>query len=188
MKTQHSLVDFFLKHKPMRGGNPEFSRISQLIQQSDKNQLLNELKSIDINIQDENGMTPVYLASLLGNYEIVEILLRQGADPNIAPRYNGTQLPLLLGVFLTVENTYSCFKTIQLLINYGISDEFINQVIEYRSPTIGSVEKEFVKRQMEHKNFRQKTRSLAKTEIQQQYQRQDELEINNHVIKLVTTR
>ena len=90
--------------------------------------------------------------------------------------------------FAQPSERYISFIRASCPSEFNVSDESINQVIEYRSPSIGSIEKEFVKRQMEHKNFRQQTRSLAKTEIQQQYQRQDELEINNHVIKLVTTR
>ena len=46
--------------------------------------LLINQTSIDINVQDSYGFTPIYEASHWGYIEIIKILAKAGADPNIA--------------------------------------------------------------------------------------------------------
>ncbi|MBO7605741.1 MAG: ankyrin repeat domain-containing protein [Elusimicrobiaceae bacterium] len=40
-------------------------------------------KNIDINVQEENGLTPLIVAAQAGHIEIVKILLEAGANPYI---------------------------------------------------------------------------------------------------------
>jgi len=45
---------------------------------------------VDVNVQDEFGMTPMYDAASWGYYDIIEILAKAGADPDIATVYGAT--------------------------------------------------------------------------------------------------
>jgi ankyrin repeat protein len=41
------------------------------------------LKELDVNVQDELGFSPLWWACFNGHLELVEILLKAGANPNI---------------------------------------------------------------------------------------------------------
>lgn len=45
--------------------------------------LIGKLSVDDLNIQDMDGWTPLYNASYEGHTEIVQLLVDNGADPNI---------------------------------------------------------------------------------------------------------
>ena len=55
---------------------------------ADAVKLLINQTSIDINVQDSYGFTPMFEASHWGYIEILDILAKAGADPNIAT-HNG---------------------------------------------------------------------------------------------------
>lgn len=61
----------------------------------------------DINKKDKFGVSPIYIACVTGDVEIVELLLRNGADPNVKP------VPL----HAAVKNGQ--MYLIQLLLNWG---------------------------------------------------------------------
>lgn len=78
----------------------------------------------NINQQDRNGLTPLYVACMYSNpykisqcssVKIVRLLLKSGADPNIADYRKFTPLQS------SVEraDTHSNYKTVRLLIKYG---------------------------------------------------------------------
>ncbi|CAB0044791.1 unnamed protein product [Trichogramma brassicae] len=52
-------------------------------------------QTVNINIQSTVGNTPLHLAVSQGNEKVVELLLRQGADPNLANNDGGTALHLI---------------------------------------------------------------------------------------------
>ena len=55
-------------------------------------------EEMDVNVEDENGQTPLYVASLFGHTEIVEALLNRGADqracPNRTPLHVANNAPV----------------------------------------------------------------------------------------------
>ena len=75
-------------------------------------------KGVDINYRDKNGITALLSACHWGNNEIAEILLQNGADPNLSSNTNN---------FFTNPLLSACFKkntelTIMLL-KYGADFE-----------------------------------------------------------------
>jgi len=64
--------------------------------------------NVDINAQDENGRTPLFLAACKGQYPMVDLLVRRGAKVNIED-HNGmdkifaTLLKFALLVFLHIS-------------------------------------------------------------------------------------
>jgi ankyrin repeat protein len=77
------------------------------------------VKKVDINIQNENGLTPLFFAAQLSNYsssiETVKWLLNNGANPNIQNKAGWT--PLNFIVFDT--NTTSSVDSVKLLLDAG---------------------------------------------------------------------
>lgn len=62
-------------------------------------QLLNYLVSrgVDLNVQSNNGMSPLYYVAFIQNYELVKILVEAGADVNLPAPFTGdTPLHALL--------------------------------------------------------------------------------------------
>jgi ankyrin repeat protein len=60
-----------------------------LVVNNQKKDLINALKNKknNINIQDSDGDTPLHIAIFLCNYEIIKILLDNGANTNIKDKY-----------------------------------------------------------------------------------------------------
>ena len=46
--------------------------------------------SVDVNMQDEFGLTPMYDAASWGYYNIIDILAKAGADPDIGSIHGAT--------------------------------------------------------------------------------------------------
>lgn len=57
--------------------------------------LLNKINSKNINIRDENGMTLLHISCLKNNFEITELLLKNGADVNAENNKYETPLHLI---------------------------------------------------------------------------------------------
>ena len=69
-------------------------------------------KSVDINVQEENGLTPLMVAAQAGHIEIVRILLDAGANPYITDNrgFNAENHALLYGHVEIAELIYSYKK------------------------------------------------------------------------------
>ena len=82
-----------------------------LVVNNQKKDLINALKNKknNINIQDSDGDTPLHIAIFLCNYEIIKILLDNGANTNIKDKYGQT----------AVHRLY-----------FGIKDDDINKIIK----------------------------------------------------------
>ena len=80
--------------------------------EGDVDSVLNVIQTgLDINIQDENGMTALMIASKAGYVELVEKLIKTGADVNIQN--------LLGDTALLCATTKGQIKCVQKLLEYG---------------------------------------------------------------------
>jgi len=70
-------------------------------------------KGAPINELDNRGRTPLYLSSLYGNYEIAELLIRNGANVSIQSRWKSAATPLM------VAAQSGNMQIVQLLVNNG---------------------------------------------------------------------
>ena len=68
----------------------------------------------DIKVRGDEANTPLHLAALLGNHEIIKVLLEAGAQPD--PLNVKDETPLVLAVFA------GSTKSADVLINYGAND------------------------------------------------------------------
>jgi len=79
-------------------------------------------KGCDVNQRAENGSYPIINASALGDSELLEVLLKNGAKPNVGPpKINGTHFittPLITAI------RASNMSKINLLIKYGADVNF----------------------------------------------------------------
>lgn len=69
---------------------------------------------ININQQDNNGITPIHIASREDKYEVIKLLLKSGARINIRDKKGRTSLHAGINLF-----NKDGLKSAQLLINYG---------------------------------------------------------------------
>ena len=74
-------------------------------------------RGVDINYQDKNGATALYTAVHWQRFELAELLLSKGANPNIGSTKNFINLPLISA---TVKKN---MDLIILLISYGADIE-----------------------------------------------------------------
>ncbi len=68
----------------------------------------------DIHVRGDDAYTPLHLAALLGNHEIIEILLEAGAEPD--PLNTKDETPLVLAVFA------GSTKSAEILVDFGAKD------------------------------------------------------------------
>ena len=72
----------------------------------DFEQVLNLIEDgVDVNVQDENGMTPLMIASQAGNEHLVEELIKAGAGVNIKTYLGDTAL-----IYATENNQIECIR------------------------------------------------------------------------------
>lgn len=93
-------------------------------------ELLLNNKYIDINIHDCDGETPLMAACSFDNLEIVELLLKYGADPNIKDD-DGSNALAYLGDGERNEETTS--KILFMLLDYGINPDEEFRLLERRN-------------------------------------------------------
>ena len=93
----------------------------KLIANQDKNKITNlinnKIKSnpkIDINMQDNDGDSPLHIAIFLANYDIIKILLDNNANVNLVDKWGQTPIHRL---YFCLNNT-NLLKILELLINY----------------------------------------------------------------------
>ena len=73
-------------------------------------------KGVDVNVQDEKGMTPLMLASQAGHVDLVAKLIERGASRNVQSNSGDTAL-----IYATKENKINCVqKLIELGANVNI--------------------------------------------------------------------
>ena len=75
-------------------------------------ELLTNLTSVDANVQDTYGTTPMYEAAFLGYIVIIEMLAKVGADPNLDDKEGDTPVhaaalwgytdTVVVGIFLYI--------------------------------------------------------------------------------------
>jgi ankyrin repeat protein len=82
----------------------DFDKVKEIIERSPD----------QINVQDEQGFTPLHLASGKGHTEIVEFLLNHGADIESEIRVGET--PLMLAAWYAKDGKY---ETIKALLEHG---------------------------------------------------------------------
>ena len=70
-------------------------------------------KGIDINYRDKSGGTALQAAVHWQNYEVAEVLLKHGADPNLGSMEKFLNIPLISATFKNNQ------KMIVMLISYG---------------------------------------------------------------------
>jgi hypothetical protein len=68
----------------------------------------------DINVRGDEANTPLHLAALLGNHEILKVLLEAGAEPD--PLNIKDETPLVLAVFA------GSTKSAEVLVDFGAKD------------------------------------------------------------------
>ena len=68
---------------------------TELVARGDKERLLEWLdeEERDLNLRDEQGRTPLDLATILGREEIVGVLVERGADVNLASASGISHVP-----------------------------------------------------------------------------------------------
>ena len=72
--------------------------------------------NVDLNVQDENGMTSLMIASQDGNLELVEQFIKGGADLNIQAMFGDTAL-----IFATRKKQHECVKK---LLKHGANTNY----------------------------------------------------------------
>jgi hypothetical protein len=70
-------------------------------------------KGVDINYRDKSGGTALQAAVHWNNFEVAEVLLKHGADPNLGSSERFLNIPLISATFKQNE------KMIVMLISYG---------------------------------------------------------------------
>ena len=88
----------------------------QKVEESIKN------SSLNINKLNNNGLSPLHISIIKGNYEIINLLLKNGAKPNIlsSPK---NQTPLHLAYMNYTNNTNNIIK---LLLSHGANDNILD--------------------------------------------------------------
>ncbi len=73
----------------------------------------------DVNMRgdDENKSTPLMSAVTWGTPEMVELLLRKGANPNLTDTYNHT--PLMMAILFRTEDEINVVKIVRALLAAG---------------------------------------------------------------------
>lgn len=84
---------FFAK-KEKKVGKDGYTRLMELCSSGDTIEITNEISNgeANLNIQDKGGYTALMYAAAKGNIEIVEILLKNGADKNLKTAKENTAL------------------------------------------------------------------------------------------------
>ena len=90
----------------------DFDKVKEIIERSPD----------QINVQDEQGFTPLHLASGKGHTEIVEFLLNHGADIESEIRVGET--PLMLAAWYAKDGKY---ETIKALLEHGAKANHKNE-------------------------------------------------------------
>lgn len=89
-------------------------------------------KNIDLDETDDEGSTPLYTAAQMDNFEILEYIMNQGADPNKTDSNGWTPLHVLVlratqcGLFFNKYND-NFFNPIKYLIEHGSSINLITK-------------------------------------------------------------
>jgi ankyrin repeat protein len=149
-----------------------------LIVNNKKRELLYELKNNknNINIQDKDGDTPLHIAMFLCNYEIIKILLDNGADTNIKDKWGQTIVHRLYfgikdddinKIIKLLEDKNINFSSIDILGN-TVLHLTLKQIIKFNTPLT-----------IKHKFFINKLKSLIPNDIRnnENYSITDLLEI-----------
>eukprot|EP01017_Pseudomicrothorax_dubius_P049157 TRINITY_DN909_c0_g1_i1.p1 TRINITY_DN909_c0_g1~~TRINITY_DN909_c0_g1_i1.p1 ORF type:complete len:319 (-),score=70.56 TRINITY_DN909_c0_g1_i1:113-1069(-) len=94
--------------------------------------MLETNKSLDLDLRtSDSGFTPLMMAAKSANYDILKLLLENGAEPNIPSAFSQTALFFCFARLEETENTYEnhrlCFLMADLLLHHGAD---INWIID----------------------------------------------------------
>lgn len=87
-------------------------------EQLDVVKMLLQDKTVNVNFQDENGLTALYWASENGFFDIVQVLLSAGANPNIRTNQGNTAL--------MAASSMDYIDVIQSLLQAGVDSNLTN--------------------------------------------------------------
>ncbi len=100
------------------GGNFKDDALFKIVRKDSKELIDLALKQgVNINAQDENGRTPLFVAALFGKADILDLLLKNGADPNV--RDNSGQTAMFSCAATYVAYSTEHVKKIKLLAKSG---------------------------------------------------------------------
>lgn len=126
-----------LKFSVVDSSNVETGNLRSELLAAINNEDISEIKALiekgtNLNLPDpQNNATPLYLAAMKNNPEIVELLLKHGANPNFIETDGNTAIEMAIimhtayGVFPDMANNN--LKIIQLFLEYGLDPHMPNK-------------------------------------------------------------
>ena len=116
-------LSFDINEKDVQGRTPIFS----VFEITDKDERIKSLslfikKGVDVNVQTNEGTSPIHEAAFIGDYDSVKLLIDNGIDVNVRDSLNTTALHVLAGS----KNVEEHPKVVKLLLDSGANKTIRN--------------------------------------------------------------